>query len=466
MTNFRSLFSIPAALIVVFVLAAPLSAQASFADSDEEEVTALYEAGIITGYEDGTFRPDRNVSRAEASVMLARALEFNIENTWTSFSDVTRDHYAAAHIHAAVENSILEGYPQGTFEPDGSLTRAEMAAVLTRSFDMENVHDVSFSDVESGSFFNDYIMDLAGTGITDGYPDGTFRPDNSISRLEFSLMLARALHPEFRPGFEETDPSVDPGENSEAIGAGVVANSATLNVRPEPSTSEASIGRLVEGEEVTVFERTGNWARIKSDELEGYVSQSYLYVDYFDHESPLVGHTIAVDPGHGGSDPGAVANGLQEKEVVLDVGLRLEEELRKAGANVVMTRRSDWYPSLEDRVIQANNMEADIFISIHTNAAGVEAAHGTETFYSAETWAGNSIDLADNLQTQMLEKLDTIDRGVKERGFYVIKNTDMPSALAELAFKTNEAEAEKMKTDGFREDSSDALYEGIVDYFE
>ncbi|PIB40732.1 hypothetical protein AOA59_27010, partial [Pseudomonas sp. 2822-15] len=86
--------------------------------------------------------------------------------------------------------------------------------------------------------------------------------------------------------------------------------------------------------------------------------------------------------GHGGSDPGASANGVVEKEIVLDVALRLEAKLKEAGANVIMTRRTDTYPSLTQRVNIANNAKANIFISIHTNAAGSTSASGIETFYN------------------------------------------------------------------------------------
>ncbi|WP_147805288.1 N-acetylmuramoyl-L-alanine amidase [Alkalicoccus halolimnae] len=456
-------------LIFMFLLAAPqVSAGNPFPDADEEEVQTLYEDGIITGYEDDTFRPNREVTRAEAAVMMVRALNLETGNTWTSFPDITREHYAAGHIHAAVEESIIQGKTDGTYGAGESLTRAQMAAVVSRGFDLNSTYDVSFVDVESDGYFYNYILNLARSGITDGYPDGTFRPDRSITRLEFSLMVARALYPEYRPvtgGGPETDPSESAPDEESAIGTGVVVNSATLNVRPSPSTNQSAIGRLVEGEDVDVYERTGNWAKVATDDIEGYVSQSYLAVDYFEQSSPLLDKTIVVDPGHGGRDPGAVANGLYEKEVVLDVSLRLEEELRKAGANVIMTRRSDWYPSLSGRVTQANNARADIFVSVHTNAAVPTQASGSETFYDLRTWGGDSYKLADDLQTEMIDKLDTVDRGVKENGFYVIRNTNMPSALVELGFKTNAQEAERMKTDQFREDSADALYEGIETFF-
>ncbi|PRO65950.1 N-acetylmuramoyl-L-alanine amidase [Alkalicoccus urumqiensis] len=442
----------------------------TFSDTDETEVDVLAEEGIVSGYEGNEFRPDRSVTRAEAAVMIGRANDFQNDDTSTPFADVPDSHYAAAHIQAAVENDVLNGYPDGTFQPDETLSRGEMAAVLNRSFDMDTEQDISFTDIQPGHTFYGDIYELAESGVTSGYPDGTFRSDQSISRLEFSLMLTRTMYPEFRPEADGPGPDYEPdteGVNTDdAIGVGEVVNSPTLNVRTGPSTNNEQIGRLAEGEEVAVHERVDNWVRISTDSVDGYVSHAYLMVDYFDHESPLLGETIVVDPGHGGGDPGGLGNGLSESPIVLDVSLYLEPMLQEAGANVIMTRRSDWYPELSERVQQANNAEADVFLSVHTNAAGSSAARGTETFYDDTYAPGDSSRLAEDLQREMLAKLGTNDRGVKEYGFYVIRNAQMPSALVELAFKTNDADAEKLRTDEFRRDSAEALYDGLVEYYD
>ncbi|QKS70129.1 N-acetylmuramoyl-L-alanine amidase [Paenalkalicoccus suaedae] len=443
-------------LILLAVLWAPQSVGALADIADEEvEIHRLMDQGIIGGYPDGYFHPNRDVTRAEAATMLVRAL--HLQGTADSFDD-TDGHFAEASVRTATQAGLIGGHADGTFRPNDALSRGQMAAILNRgfTFDRDIVH---FTDVDASNMFYDDIIALASSGVTQGYPDGTFQTNQSITRGEFSLMLARAM-------FEEYRPDTDSVNVDNAIGTGVVVNSPTLNVRPDPSTNNPAIGRLANGDAIHVHETTGNWALISSGETRGYVSQSYIMVDYQHHASPLYGQTIVIDPGHGGRDPGAVANGLQEKEIVLDVSLRLEEMLREGGANVIMTRRSDWYPSLSDRVAQANSANADVFVSVHTNAAGSTAARGTETFYSTTYWAGNSRKLAESLQSSMLEKLSTVDRGVKTANFQVIRQTEMPSALVELGFKTNAAEAERMKTDAFRQASADALYEGLVNYFD
>jgi N-acetylmuramoyl-L-alanine amidase len=254
------------------------------------------------------------------------------------------------------------------------------------------------------------------------------------------------------------------GSSSPTI-KGLVIDAANLNVRTGPSTSYDRIGTLPRGTEVDVLEMESGWAKVSSGSIEGYVSLLYLQVIDPDAANTLQGRTIVIDPGHGGSDPGAVANGLQEKEIVLDVSLRLETKLKAAGANVVMTRRSDWYPSLGDRVRTANGSGGDIFISVHANAAAATSASGTETFFNTAYWSGSSRTLADSLQKEMVDKLNTRDRGVKQANFYVIRNTTIPSVLVELGFMTNYAEAQRMKTNSFRNAAADALYEGIIEYY-
>ncbi|MCM3716146.1 N-acetylmuramoyl-L-alanine amidase [Alkalihalobacillus oceani] len=180
---------------------------------------------------------------------------------------------------------------------------------------------------------------------------------------------------------------------------------------------------------------------------------------------PLSGKKIVIDPGHGGSDPGATANGLQEKELVLDVGLRTEKLLREAGANVIMTRDADVYPSLSDRVKVAHDVNAEVFISIHANAAGSEAAKGTETYWYATYSAANSEKLANSIHKRLIAHLGTTDRGVKQGNFQVIRETRMPSVLLELGFITNPSEAELLKKDSFRQSSAQAIYEGLLDYY-
>ncbi len=179
----------------------------------------------------------------------------------------------------------------------------------------------------------------------------------------------------------------------------------------------------------------------------------------------LSGKKIVIDPGHGGKDPGAVANDLHESDIALDVSLRLEKKLREAGVHVIMTRDTDVYPSLGDRVKVANDSNADVFISVHANAAESKTANGTETYWNSTYAAEGSEGLAQAIHKKLIEKLHTTDRGVKQGNFQVIKQTKIPSVLLELGFVTNSSDAELMKTDEFRKKSAEAVYEGLEQYF-
>ena len=156
---------------------------------------------------------------------------------------------------------------------------------------------------------------------------------------------------------------------------------------------------------------------------------------------------VAIDPGHGGTDPGAVGNGLLEKEINLAVGLRLAELLEldtldTAGGGkweVLMTRDDDSSVSLGERTTLANNWGADRFISIHNNAFSIASANGTETFSFAEGSLG--ANLRDRIQEEMLTALGLLDRGSKTANFFVLRETAMPAALSEGGFLTNAQDA-------------------------
>lgn len=158
-------------------------------------------------------------------------------------------------------------------------------------------------------------------------------------------------------------------------------------------------------------------------------------------------YRVVLDPGHGGTDPGAAANGLVEKVLNLEVGLRLRDLLALDTADVLgggewdvrMTRVADVTVSLADRVALANNWPADRFVSIHHNAFSSSAANGTETFsFSNGT---TSAGLRDRVQEELLLGLNLADRGSKTANFFVLRETTMPAALSEGGFLTSPIDA-------------------------
>ena len=181
----------------------------------------------------------------------------------------------------------------------------------------------------------------------------------------------------------------------------------------------------------------------------------------------LSGKKICVDPGHGGSDPGATGvNGSalpNEADLVLDVDMRLKSKLENDSATVVMTRTDDTTLTLDNRVSIANDNSVTIFVSTHLNSFSDPAAHGTETYaYQSGT---NSANLATYIQNELIDYLGRFDRGVKYTGYYVIKYTNMPAALSEGLFVSNTEEFNLISQSSAREDHATAVYRAVCQYF-
>lgn len=249
-------------------------------------------------------------------------------------------------------------------------------------------------------------------------------------------------------------------------------NTATLNVRSSASINSMIVGKVLHGDTLEVLSEQGEWLEIKKDGQNGFVSKKYTQKTAVDSintpDVSLTGKTIVVDAGHGGKDTGAIGNGLREKDVALDVSLKLKSKLEKAGANVIMTRTNDTYYSLSERVNVSNASNADLFISIHINAADANSASGIETFYfdSGDIRAKNSLKLAQVVQRDLINQLGLGNRGVKTAYFQVIRYTQAPSILAELGFVSNSYDASKLAQNAVRDKYATSLFSGIQTYFE
>ncbi|MFW6238759.1 MAG: N-acetylmuramoyl-L-alanine amidase, partial [Halanaerobiales bacterium] len=176
------------------------------------------------------------------------------------------------------------------------------------------------------------------------------------------------------------------------------------------------------------------------------------------------GDVIVLDPGHGGFDPGAVGkDGLREKEVNLEIALQVKDILENSGYNVLMTREEDEFISLKQRVDMANEARGRIFISIHCNSANNNHSTGSELFVHPEKIPG-SRPLAEAIYKMLMEEPGLADRGIKEEEFYVIKNTEMPAILLEIAFLSNSHEESLLGSDVFRRRVSRSIVAGIKEY--
>lgn len=173
---------------------------------------------------------------------------------------------------------------------------------------------------------------------------------------------------------------------------------------------------------------------------------------------------IVIDPGHGGFDAGAIGpTGLNEKEVALAISLKAAKLLEENDHQVILTRDDDTFVTLHDRVNMANNSEAGLYVSVHSNAAHRNKVGGIETYY-APNRRSDSYLFANIMQRSMLDHLGLTDRGVKSDNFYVIRNTEMPAVLLEIGFLSNKEEEQLLRETSFREKAAQSIAEGIEEY--
>lgn len=215
-------------------------------------------------------------------------------------------------------------------------------------------------------------------------------------------------------------------------------------------------------------------------------------------------HTIMIDAGHGGKDPGAIGNGLRESYIVMDMAQRIGKALKAHGFNVIYTRSSDVFIELNDRTRLANDRKADLFISLHVNASTTPSTNGIETYYYASTAYSNSAakvaarengvkekqltetqliltdlalgnktieseGLAKKIQASMLQRLKKAgytvrDNGVRSAPFYVLMGARMPAVLVEIGYCSNKEEAKRLASSKYRDFITQGIVQGIVDY--
>lgn len=170
---------------------------------------------------------------------------------------------------------------------------------------------------------------------------------------------------------------------------------------------------------------------------------------------------VVIDAGHGGSDYGAIRNGINEKDITLDVAKRVEALLKKEGYAVKMTRTSDVYVSLQGRCDISNAYDPDIFVSIHVNSSVRPEITGIETHYYHQ----ESMSLAQTLHSSLASNINSKNRGLFKSKFYVINHTTAPSILMEIGFISNDGERAQLVSEKRKQDTARAIAEGVKNYF-
>ncbi|MCZ2257568.1 N-acetylmuramoyl-L-alanine amidase [Sporosarcina sp. G11-34] len=430
----------------------------------QAEIYYLVNKEIVSGVTNTRFAPDEQVTRADAAAILGRALKLDGTQRPTDFRDVGAGKSSSGYIQSLLEEKIVSGGGNGNFLPDGKLTRGEMALLISRAFGF---------DSRSVSTAANALM---ANGIAQGTADGTFGANNQIKRADFAVFMARSLETSFRVAADEKPPTppTDSFNTKLYVNTG---SSDTLNFRKGPGTSHPSISKLTNGTVVYRASTTGDWAYIKVGNQVGYVHNSYLQSTLPSTPPAKPGPggkklsdlVVIIDPGHGGKDPGSSGYGLLEKNVALNIGLKMNKYFEKTPIQSKMTRTGDSFPSLGERVTFARQNGGDIFVSIHTNAFN-NSANGQETYYYSRTAAANtkvneSKALAIYTQHRMQEAWNLTNRGVKEGNFYVLRENTMPAVLAEVGFIDSAKDNQLMKTEASLDKMAKGLFLATLDYY-
>lgn len=194
--------------------------------------------------------------------------------------------------------------------------------------------------------------------------------------------------------------------------------------------------------------------------------------------SPLAGKVIVIDPGHGGVDGGAKSGaGVDEKDIVLEIAKVLRTYLESAGAVVYLTRESDVdlagegvrglskrkSEDIRKRLALIHDREADLFVSVHLNALASSRWSGAQTFY--DTSLPENKHLAEMIQEEIIRNLENTDRVPLEiNGIYLLKHAEVPGALVELGFLSNEEEANLLQQKAYQTKLAASVYQGILNY--
>ncbi|WP_088007214.1 N-acetylmuramoyl-L-alanine amidase [Indiicoccus explosivorum] len=242
-----------------------------------------------------------------------------------------------------------------------------------------------------------------------------------------------------------------------------------LNVRAQATTASAKIGMVAKGQSFSVLSVGGDWVNIRlADGTSGWVYKAYGTLSGQPAASAPVGTgnlsgiSIVIDPGHGGIDGGTSGYyGTVEKGLTLQTAEILAAQLRAAGASVTMTRTSDVYINLRNRVSVAHQLGADAFISLHYDASYDRSVNGFTTYYQHSYQQS----LASHLNGGIDASTILLNRGTRQGNYFVLRENMQPAVLIELGFLSNPNEEQAVSNDYYRRQAAQGITNGLINYF-
>ena len=410
--------------------------------------------------------------------------------------------------NAALSDRYTRSAPRGpvtdyTVARDGAHLRLRMQLDATRALAVDVYRDRASPDLLMNLSYVDAVPNAEGILVA----DGSSRPSAPAPAPPADAPVASTdapspSPPQRSPAGASTEPSATDRATSDASGERTDASAGDASAR-DASARDASARDAGAGE---ARPATGNAPDSDAAGADASAAASGSTAVRTAQDRWRL-DTVVIDPGHGGKDPGATANGLQEKDIVLSVAKKLGGYLEdKLGLNVVYTRTGDRFIALEDRGRRANQARAKLFISLHVNAARSRSAKGTETYFRgrAKTEAARKVmerensviryeenpeeyeayddqlavrqtlaqsmylqkseELAGFIEDQFANRVHRKSRGVHQAGFYVLWSASMPSVLVELGFLTNPSEARFLKSERGQTYMASALFRAVRTY--
>jgi len=253
----------------------------------------------------------------------------------------------------------------------------------------------------------------------------------------------------------------------------VIIPKTGINIRSGPGTNYDIVTSTTEGDSFTIVNTHGEWYEILLPNSEkAFIAGWIVQVVGLDNtennrsvEGLLKGKTIVIDPGHGGIDSGAIGSHFKtfEKEITLSTSLLLESKLKAAGANVIMTRTTDTFLSLAQRVSISVNNKADAFLSIHYNTNHSPSINGTIIYHYSNS--GNDAKLARIVQQEVVNNTGLKNLNARQGNYYVLRENPQLAILVEAAFLSNYDNELVSKSRQFQEKVADGIFQGVLKYF-
>lgn len=460
MTNKLTAFTM-GLVVLASVFLTPQSADASYQDVTSthrtfEEINYLRQGDLTTSTSSTHFYPDNAMTREQAAAMIGKALQFSGTDTSTRFTDVSTSNTYAGYISEAAKRGIINGYSNGngtySFKPQQTLKRGEMALMIARAFGYP-----SSTTTQAGK-------ELMARGISAGIGGNDFGSYLLMKRGDFAIFLARAVNGDFRTTALTTATKMYVN-----VGA-----TDSLNFRHGPNTKYSVVKKFYRGYPVTVYYSIGDWVFARADNSSGFFHKSYLSSNQPSTSTvkpPEQGEKtfsqlkVIIDAGHGGTDPGASGYGYREKDVVLDISLRMKKYFDQVPYQALYTRETDKFIELSDRAKFAGRNDGDIFVSIHANSFNGSASGIENYYYAANANVAQSRALATYVHKRMIAAWGLTDRGVQDGNFHVLRENSVPAILSEVGFIDSSKDNPYIASTTRREQMAKAIFLGTLDYF-